>query len=339
MPDQKISDLSAVMPAEEDLMEVEDDPSGTPAGGKITIGQLLDMTRLDVQTGSTFTLALTNANGIVTMDSASANTVTIPTNAAVAFAIGTVIDVVQRGAGATTVAGAAGVAINGTTPGSVAIPARYEGLRLIKVAADIWIALGVSGAGTLAGLSDTAVSGPSDGQVLTYDSGASKWVPETPAGGGGSGAWSYEQTITATGGSQILLDVTGHADVRLMLRDVSLDTSARPIFRVSPDGGTTVRNGASDYRQLFFGSAPSASVANIDGFYGAGNGSGTHEGYVEFFGLSSASARTGVKVDVWLGSTYTKREGWQNTAEAIDTIVIDASGGTFDAMAIDVFVR
>lgn len=41
--------------------------------------------------------------------------------------------------------------------------------------------------GSLAGLSDVVLTAPTDGQVLTYDSATSKWVNETPTGGGGGG--------------------------------------------------------------------------------------------------------------------------------------------------------
>jgi len=43
------------------------------------------------------------------MNNAAANTITIPTNATVAFPIGTIILITQLGAGATTIAAAAGV--------------------------------------------------------------------------------------------------------------------------------------------------------------------------------------------------------------------------------------
>jgi hypothetical protein len=54
-------------------------------------------------TGTTKTLALADANEIVTMNNASANTLTIPANSSVAFPIGTVITLINLGAGTTTV--------------------------------------------------------------------------------------------------------------------------------------------------------------------------------------------------------------------------------------------
>jgi len=67
---------------------------------------------INAQTGTTYTLAATDAGGLVTAANASAITVTVPTNAAVAFAIGTQIGVLQTGAGQVTFVGAAGVTVN-----------------------------------------------------------------------------------------------------------------------------------------------------------------------------------------------------------------------------------
>lgn len=92
------------------------------------------------QTGTTYTLVLTDAdNKTVWMNNASANTVTIPTNASVAFPVGAKIMVIQEGAGATTVTGDTGVTVNGTSGGSKAVSAQYSGLLLSKRATDTWI--------------------------------------------------------------------------------------------------------------------------------------------------------------------------------------------------------
>jgi Protein of unknown function (DUF2793) len=46
-----------------------------------------------------------------------------------------------------------------------------------------WTAIGGGGSSTLAGLTDVAVSSPANGDVLTYNSGASKWENAAPSGG------------------------------------------------------------------------------------------------------------------------------------------------------------
>jgi hypothetical protein len=50
-----------------------------------------------------------------------------------------------------------------------------------------WYTGGSGGSSTLAGLSDVSLSSPTNGQVLTYDSGSSKWKNQA-GGGAGSGA-------------------------------------------------------------------------------------------------------------------------------------------------------
>jgi hypothetical protein len=56
----------------------------------------------DAETAS-YTAVLANNGQVVTMDNGSANTFSIPTNASVAFPIGTQINVLQIGAGQTTI--------------------------------------------------------------------------------------------------------------------------------------------------------------------------------------------------------------------------------------------
>lgn len=94
------------------------------------------------QTGTTYTLVLGDAGKAVDMNNASANTLTIPTNASVAFGVGTCITITQLGAGTTTVEGDTGVTLNGTSAGSVDIGNQYAGVTIRKIATDTWIAQG-----------------------------------------------------------------------------------------------------------------------------------------------------------------------------------------------------
>jgi hypothetical protein len=92
------------------------------------------------QIGS-YTLVLTDAYKIVEVDDASANTLTVPDNASVAFPTGTQITVVQTGAGQTTLAGAAGVTVN-SKDGNLNIAGQWASATLIKRATDTWVAIG-----------------------------------------------------------------------------------------------------------------------------------------------------------------------------------------------------
>ena len=105
-----------------------------------------EVTAINTQTGTTYTLALADKGKIVEMNNASANTVTIPTNASVAFPTGSRVDIVQYGAGATTVEGDTGVTVNGVSAGSGDLDAQYAGVTLYKRATDEWIVVGGIGA-------------------------------------------------------------------------------------------------------------------------------------------------------------------------------------------------
>lgn len=138
-----ISDLAEeTNPDQADVIAIDD---GTAPNKKMTIGTL----RMDIpndQTGSTYTLAITDKGKSVWMDNASANTLTIPTNASVAFPINTVIVIVNEGAGTTSVEGDTGVDVNGVTAGSGDITAQYGAVQIIKRATNAWIAIGAIGA-------------------------------------------------------------------------------------------------------------------------------------------------------------------------------------------------
>ena len=92
----------------------------------------------NAQTGTTYTLVLTDASRTVTMNNAAANTMTIPPNSSVAFPTGTRLLVKQVGAGSTTIAAGAGVTISRDAAVTLAIAAAggYRGLQ--KTGTDAW---------------------------------------------------------------------------------------------------------------------------------------------------------------------------------------------------------
>lgn len=87
---------------------------------------------------TSYTLALSNAAGMVEMS--NGGTLTIPTNASVAFPNGTQIVILQTGTSQVTLAGASGVTVNGT-PG-LKLRAQWSSATLIKRADNVWVALG-----------------------------------------------------------------------------------------------------------------------------------------------------------------------------------------------------
>lgn len=93
-----------------------------------------------------YTLVAADAGALVLMNKATAIALSIPTNANVAFAVGTRIDVVQIGAGQVTVAavtpGTTTVLSRGGTAASPKTAAQYSGVSLIKDATDHWYVIG-----------------------------------------------------------------------------------------------------------------------------------------------------------------------------------------------------
>lgn len=102
----------------------------------------------DAQTGTTYTVALTDVSSsgspcitaAITMANASNNTVTIPPNSSVALPVGQVICVYQIGTGQTAFAAGSGVAIE--TPTSLSARAQYSAICVHQLVANTWVAFG-----------------------------------------------------------------------------------------------------------------------------------------------------------------------------------------------------
>jgi len=97
----------------------------------------------NAQTGTTYTLVLTDVAKVISLSNASSITLSVPTNASVAFPIGTQILLYQAGAGQVTV--------SAVTPGTTSIRTQgsktklfgqYAVAGLLKVATDEWVLYG-----------------------------------------------------------------------------------------------------------------------------------------------------------------------------------------------------
>lgn len=107
------------------------------AGSKLT---------LNAQT-ATYTVVLADADQkLVTMSVAGANDFQIPTNANVAFPTGTIINVIQIGAGQTTIkavtSGTTTISSTGASAIAPKLRAQYSAASCIKVATDTWYVVG-----------------------------------------------------------------------------------------------------------------------------------------------------------------------------------------------------
>jgi hypothetical protein len=95
----------------------------------------------NAQTGTSYTLVLTDAGKMVTMTNGSANTLTVPANSSVAFPVNTRLDIIQYGAGQTTIAAAGGVTIY-SSGSKLKLTGQYSGASLWKKATDTWVLVG-----------------------------------------------------------------------------------------------------------------------------------------------------------------------------------------------------
>ena len=100
----------------------------------------------NTQTGTTYTTVLSDSYQVlVTMNNASANAFKIPTNASVAHPTGTVITVLNLGAGVTTISavtsGTTTVVSAGATSASPTL-AQYKSAACIKTGTDTWVIVG-----------------------------------------------------------------------------------------------------------------------------------------------------------------------------------------------------
>lgn len=103
-----------------------------------TVSQAVTQT---TQAGTTYTLALVDANTVVESNNAAAVTVTVPPNSAAAFPVGTTIGLRQYGAGQVTVAAGSGVTLR-SRDGVLKLAGQYAEAALTKRAADEWVLTG-----------------------------------------------------------------------------------------------------------------------------------------------------------------------------------------------------
>lgn len=97
---------------------------------------------LNDQTGTTYTLVLTDAGKTVTLNNASAVTVTVPTNASVAYETGTCVYFTNKGAGVVTISPAGGVTLNNSST-----LAQYASCYIQKLDTNTWVMVTAPAAG------------------------------------------------------------------------------------------------------------------------------------------------------------------------------------------------
>ena len=107
--------------------------AGLTLTGPIIVNTIISQT-------SSYTPVLGDASDFIEMNSSSGNTLTVPTNANVAYPVGTTLHIVQVGTGQTTVVGDTGVTVNGT-PG-LKLRTQWSAATLVKRATNTWVLFG-----------------------------------------------------------------------------------------------------------------------------------------------------------------------------------------------------
>ena len=173
----------------------------------LAIAQYIDGYKTDLamvqnaQTGTSYTLALSDFTKLVTLNNAAAVAVTLPLEATVAWEAGTQLRLMNIGAGTVTVAGAVGVTINGT-PLTLA---QFKAATLVKTGTNTWTFLPFSSGVGAANFSDAATGTYTGFKYLGYT--ASGTLTVTTAGfadivvcGGGGSAGAASGNGGGAGG-------------------------------------------------------------------------------------------------------------------------------------------
>ena len=133
------------------------------AGQTLTASQMNTLQASDfnftknVQTGTAYTLVITDRGKLLEFSNAGSITLTVPTNAAVAFEIGDRVDVLLVSNGSIAIAGASGVKV-AAEGGLTTISSQWTRVTLIKRTTDDWVITGGSAEVQTAEIEDGAIT-------------------------------------------------------------------------------------------------------------------------------------------------------------------------------------
>lgn len=251
---------------------------------------------VNFQTGTTYTLAATDAGGEVRQSNAAANTVTVPLNASVPLPVGTGIYVRQGGVGTTTVVATGGVTLNVPANMSLVLPGQEAEILIRKTGTDTWdvsggLALNSLYVGDNLQASYSITSGTGAGGV----SASFNIAPAATTSGAGSAfnltaGQAFINTggaVTITGGTSIGTTATGTGGAAFLkggnasANSTGTSTGGAATV-VGGNGGGNAGNGNGGAANLTGGNG-SSTAANASGGAvnltgGAGNGTVTGNG-------------------------------------------------------------
>jgi hypothetical protein len=118
--------------------------AGLTGGGSSGAVTLAANIATNTQTGTSYTLALSDNGKLVTLNNGSAIAVTIPLNSSIAFPVGAAIMMSAYGAGAVTISGAGGVTVvsNAATAATPIIRTTYSSVVAVQTSANNWLVVG-----------------------------------------------------------------------------------------------------------------------------------------------------------------------------------------------------
>jgi hypothetical protein len=132
---------------------------------------------INTQTAN-YTLVLADIAKRVQMNNSAARTITIPPNSSVAFPVGTRLDIGNINTGVLTIAGGAGVTVNGRA----LTLGQWETATVVQRAANTWVVEPQANLTAALGSKVVYPSGGSDGNVLTKSGTAAAWSAPEAAG-------------------------------------------------------------------------------------------------------------------------------------------------------------
>jgi len=241
---------------------------------------------VNFQTGTAYTLISTDAGGEVRQSNASANTITVPPNASVAYPVGTGIILRQGGVGTTTVVAGGGVTLNVPSNMSLVLPGQEAEILIRKTATDTW---DVSGGLAL-------------NSLYLGDNLQSSYTITSGTNAGGSAALSIAPAAVTTGGGSSVSITAGQAFINaggaiIMAGGTSIATTG-----TGTGGSATLKGGNASSASTSTSNGGAVTVIGGNGGGNAGTGNGGFATLGGGAGSTTAATGTGGSVIVTGGN-------------------------------------
>lgn len=281
------------------------------AGQTLTATQMNNLQLSDfnftrnVQTGTTYTLVLTDRGKLIEFENTGSITVTIPLNSSVAFDVGDRVDILLTSTGTLTVTPAAGVTLN-AEGGLTSISAQWTRITLIKRDTNSWVITGGVGQVQTGELQDGAVTSGkiADGTIVNADINA-------------SAAIAISKLATGTAGHVVMANASGVPTYTAISGDATISNTG--VVSISANAVALGTDTTGNYIATIAGTTDQVSVS----------GSGVESAAVTLslpqnIATTSSPTFAGLTADsVMIGVT---------TSNEIDTssgnLILDSSGGT-----------